>query len=543
MKSPSYHTFARVPSVQIPRSGFDMSFRYKTAFDSGKLVPAFQPIEILPGDSINLSVNAFARLSTPIVPFMDNLQIDFQFFFVPDRLVWDNFQKFMGEQKNPGDSIDYLVPTVTAPSGGFAVGSLADYFGIPTGVAGLEVSALPFRAYNLIFNEWYRPELLTNSVDVATDDGPDDPADYALLARYNRLDYFQGAMPSPQKGAGVELPLGGVAPVMGDGNALGMTNGTDYLSTYVSGGTLVSRTASAPVSVGSAITTAYPSGNLAVGVTADGSKSGLVADLSAATAATINSLRQAFQVQLYLEREQLGGSRYTEILRSMFGVVSPDARLQRPEYLGGGSIPIVISSVPQTSSTDSTSPQGNLAAFGLTKGKLPHVKKSFTEHGFLIGIMSCRQGTITYQQGLDRFWSRRTRFDFYWPVFAHLGEQAVLNKELYAQGPSVVDDDGNEVDDKVFGYQERFAEYRYGVSHITGKLRSTSATPLDYWHLGIKYDSLPELGDDFAKVNVPLSRVLAVQDEPQLVYDSLVSCKMYRPMPLFGQPGRIDHFF
>lgn len=530
MKSPSYHNFAQVPSVQIPRSAFDLSCRYKTTFDSGKLIPCMAPIEILPGDSINLSVQAFARLTTPIVPFMDNLVLDYQFFFVPARLVWSNFQKFMGEQENPGDSIDYVVPYVEAPSStGFAVGSIADYFGLPTGVPGIQVNALPFRALNLIWNEWYRPELLANSINVSKGDGPDTYSDYAnLLPRYNRLDYFQGATPQPQKGAGVELPLSGSAPVIfGSGTGTYGSSNTPIKGLPMAVVNTTATSGITEVRYGTAATA-----NIAINKA--NTNNLVVADLSEVQAATINSLRQAFQVQLFLEREMLGGSRYTELLRSMFGVISPDARLQRPEYLGGGSLPIVISTVPQTSSTDSTSPQGNLAAFGVTKGKLPHIRKSFTEHGYVIGLLSCRC-PITYQQGIDRLWSRKTRFDFYWPVFAHLGEQPIYNKEIYAQGTSS--------DDDVFGYQERFAEYRYGISHVTGKLRSSASGTLDYWHLATQYASLPQLGDSFARVNVPLQRVLAVQNEPQFVYDSFINCKMYRPMPLYGQPGRIDHFF
>lgn len=543
MRSPSYHDFSRVPSVNVPRSAFDLSARYKTTFDSGKLIPCMCPIEILPGDSINLSIQSFARLTTPVVPFMDNLVIDYQFFFVPNRLVWENFQRFMGEKDSPGDSIDYVVPTVQAPAGGFPVGSIADYFGLPTGVGGIKVNALPFRALNLIWNEWYRPEFLANSKDVEKGDGPDDYTDYSsLLPRYNRLDYFQGALPSPQSGPSVGLPLNGVAPVR-------LTNYNnpqpDSPVAFHDNGGQVIPADGREVVVAHDIRTpmaSYAYQPFRV-VTDDGTKElfqdnylsmfGLYSDLSEASGATINTLRQAFQIQLFLERSMLGGERYTEILRSMFGVVSPDARLQRPEFLGQGSLPIVISTVPQTSSTDQTSPQGNLAAFGLTKGKLPHIRKSFTEHGFVIGLMSCR-APITYQQGIDRMWSRKTRFDYYWPVFAHLGEQAVLNKEIYAQGTSA--------DEDVFGYQERYAEYRYGVSHVTGKLRSTASGTLDYWHLGVKYNSLPQLGDAFAQVNVPLARVLAVQNEPQFVYDSLVNCKMYRCMPLYSVPGRIDHF-
>lgn len=541
MRSASQHVFAQVPSINIPRSVFDTSATYKTAFNSGKLIP-FVCREVLPGDTFNMSVAAFARLTTPIVPFMDNVFMDFQFFFVPSRLVWSNWQKFCGEQENPGDSIDYLVPTITAPEGGFAIGSNYDYLGIPTGVAGIEVNALPLRALHLIWNNWYRPETLTNSKQVDTDDGPDTASVYSdLLPRYNRLDYLQGCLPSPQRGAGVGIGLGGTAPVVWD-----MQNIPSKLWTGTT-----SHASSAFSSYGDG-TPAYITNYGGNGVTKPGFtdannrvqvlssdqwlSTAMAADLSQASAITINSLREAFQVQLFKEREQLAGSRYREIILGMFGVRTPDYRLQIPEYLGGGSMPVQIHAVAQTSGTvsDSSTPQGNLAAYGVAGGKPVGFVKSFSEYGYVIGFVSVR-ADITYQQGLDRMWSRQTRFDFYWPVFAHLGEQAVLNKEIYAQG--------TDADEEVFGYQERYAEYRYGQSHVTGKLRSTASGSLDVWHLAPYYQSLPQLGDDFSKVNVPFSRVLALSDQPEFVFDSLIKCRSVRPMPLYGQPGRIDHYF
>jgi len=526
-KSASSHDFAMVPRADIPRSKFSMQKTLKTTFDSGFLVPIMCE-EVLPGDTFNTKVTMFGRLATPIFPVLDNLHLDSFFFFVPNRLVWTNWVKFMGQQDNPSDSISYSIPQQVSPAGGYAVGSLQDYFGLPTVgqvSAGLTVShsALPTRAYNLIYNQWFRDQNLQNSSVVDTGDGPDTTpsTNYTLLRRGKRHDYFTSALPWPQKGGtAVTLPLGTVAPIKTtatQGSYMAVQNNAGAWRQFTSDGT----------------------GAYFTGTTLP-STSGLYADLSSATAATINQLRQSFQIQKLLERDARGGTRYTEIIRSHFGVASPDARLQRPEYLGGGSTNINISPIAQSSATGlsgSTTPIGNLAAFGTFLGKEHGFTQSFVEHGYVIGLVSVR-ADLTYQQGLRRHWSRSTRYDYYFPAFATLGEQSVLNKEIYVTGNTTQDN-------SVFGYQERWAEYRYNPSEITGLFRSTATGTIDPWHYAQKFTSLPTLNSTFIQDNPPLARNLAVgasANGQQFLLDAFFTTTAARPMPMYSVPGLIDHF-
>lgn len=522
------HVFSQIPTVRPERSSFDRSHGYKTTFDAGFLYPVYLD-EVLPGDTFNASLNAFARLLSPLsVPIMDNMYLDTFFFFVPTRLLWENWERFNGAQDNPGDSTDYLIPTLPDNTN-FAVGTIGDYFGLPTGVPLNKINALPFRAYNLIYNEWFRDENLQDSLVVEKGDGPDDVADYKLVRRGKRHDYFTSALPWPQKGPGVEISLGTSAPIHGLSNA-SLTNLVTSNSGTIQSIELSS--ASGQHAIGTPFRASNGKASLSDIVT--GNVSDIYADLTSATAYTINSLRQAFQIQRLYERDARGGTRYTEILLSHFGVVSPDARLQRPEYLGGSSTPINVNPVQQTSgSVSGSTPQGNLAAYAQTAVKHHGFVKSFVEHGYVLGFVNVR-ADLNYQQGINRMWSRQGRFDFYWPVLAHLGEQAILNKEIYAQGTAV--------DDEVFGYQERYAEYRYFPSQITGKLRSTYAQSLDIWHLAQKFENLPTLSGQFIEDTPPISRVVAVQDEPQFIIDCWFNLKCVREMPIYSVPGLVDHF-
>jgi len=525
----SQHSFAQVPDVKMARSQFDRSYSIKDTFNFDFLVPIFID-EIIPGDTSNLNVNVFARLATQKVPIMDNMYIDYFFFFVPNRLIWQNWERFNGAQDNPGDSTDFILPSITAPaSGGFTVGSIYDKMGLPTGINSLKINnALPLRAYNLVYNEWFRDQNFQNSLPVLKDNGPDPVSNYNLVKRGKRHDYFTSCLPSPQKGPAVQLPLGTTAPVI-----MNQTTGINPKIRLAASNALAGDNPLA------SITTGGTGGNL--GPSAGGSaykfdpNGTLFADLSASTAATINQLREAFAMQSLFELDARGGTRYVEILQAHFNVVSPDFRLNRPEYLGGGQTRINSHPVAKTDQTSGTAPQASLAAFGTSssQGKNIGFTKSFVEHGYVIGL-ACARADITYQQGLNRMWNRRTRYDFFWPKLQELGEQAVLNKEIYAQGIPA--------DETVFGYAERYAEYRYSPSQIKGEFRSTFATPLDFWHLAEKFSAVPALNATFIQSSTPIERAIAVTTAPHLLFDCFFSYKHARPIMAYSVPASIGRF-
>lgn len=532
------HRFSDAPAMYMRRTKFDRSHVYKTTFDSGKLIPVFVD-EVLPGDTTRMSVNYFARLATPIKPIMDNIYLDWFFFFVPNRLVWDHWQNFCFEQDDPDDSTDYVIPTTSAgdtSDTSMAVGSLWDYFGLPIGLSngsGINVSALPFRAVYLIWNEWFRDENLQKSVKIQKGDtnevldssrSSDQPSwvsdltvsGYVCPPRGKRHDYFTSALPWTLKGPGVDISLTGNAPVMATTN----TEPVPHVP-----GIYVARDGASDTRF-AAMTWDTSPANVASG--------SVYADLSEVSAITINGLRTAFQMQKFYERLARGGSRYTEVLRSFFGVVSPDARLQRPEFLGSFTKMVMVNPIAQTSATDDTSPQGNLSAYGVTASNFHGFTKSFVEHGYIIGFV-CARADLTYQQGINKMWLRSTVYDFYWPTFAHLGEQAIELREIYAQG--------TEADTTVFGYQERYAEYRYKPSQVTGKFRSTvTGGNLDVWHLSQFFKNAPTLNEEFIMENPPIKRIIAVQDEPEFLLDIGFRYTTVRPMPMFGTPGLVDHF-
>ena len=551
------HNFSNAPQVYQKRSRFDRSFVRKMTFNEGKLVPFFVD-EVLPGDTISLTVRDFCRLATPVAPFMDNLYLDKFFFFVPNRLVWEHWQNFCFEQEDPDDSTDYVVPTCQL-AGGTAgengIGTVWDYFALPTGLTNaLNVNVLPFRMYYLIWNEWFRDENLQKSVKIDKSDTnavfkqdrvSDQPSwifstgttyvnGFALAPRGKRFDYFTSALPFQQKGPGVSIGLAGTAAVDStipiDWPMEVKPNGGSYstVNRYRLGDTsYAARTG--------ALWTENSNNNdwLGTNLKLPDFSTGLTVDLDSSSIFTISSLRTAFQMQKFYERLARGGSRYTEVLTSFFGVVSPDSRLQRPEYLGGSSKMMNINPVAQTSSTGDVTPQGNLAAYGVSASKYHAFTKSFVEHGYIIGLLEVR-ADLTYQQGINKMWLRSTVYDWYWPTFAHLSEQAILNAEIYAQG--------TDEDKGVFGYQERYAEYRYHPSEICGHFRSTYTNPLDVWHLSQKFDSLPTLSDQFIQDNPPVDRVVAVKDYPHFLIDIGFKYHTTRAMPMYGIPGLVDHF-
>lgn len=516
--------FARVPNkISAPRSMFDRSFSHKTTAEAGLIYPVlWEPL--LPGDTINLTMNVLARLATPIFPYMDNVYLDVHYFFVPNRLLWDNWEKFQGAQNDPDDSTEYEVPSLSATThaAGFSEKSIYDYFGLPTKVASLPQAdmpiALPLRAYNLIWNQWYRDENLQDSVPVVKTDAFDTTA-YALLRRNRRKDYFTSATPWPQKGPAVTLPLGSTAPVNLVPNTTS-TNGNIF------------RNASSNNPLNSIEVGTNGSGLLqsdtdgTVGVIDPNGR--WEADLADSTAITVNEWRETVVLQQMLELDARTGTRYVEALLARFGVISPDFRLQRPEYLGGQTMDINVSPIAQNSATTEDSPQGNLAGFAVARGKAG-CNYTVVEHGQLLGLISFRADT-TYQQGLNRHWSVRTRYDYYEPMAANLGEQAILNKELVCGSTATGGNNG------VFGYQERWGEYRFKPSYVTAEFRSNATLPLDSWHLALDLP-LDTTLTDLVPENPPIDRIIAIPSEPQFIVDMWTRFRHARVMPIYSTPG------
>lgn len=538
MNRNSENRFAENPQVGVSRSRFQRNSDNKTTFNTGELIPIYLD-EVLPGDTHQIDLACVMRMATPIFPVMDNAFCDFYFFFVPNRLLWEHWKEFMGENKETAwtPKTEYSIPQVTAPTGGWEEGTLADYLGLPTKVEGISVSALPGRAYGLIYNEWFRNQNMTQptlvEVTDATTTGKNDGGatnDNAItlakpLKAAKVFDYYTGALPEPQKGEPIQLPMQGNAELK-----IYTLNGNDEITWPKPSSTAATL---------SGFTEILKINGEQTGLRVDANRNGstntgmLKADMSSVTAATINQLRQAFQIQKLLEKDARGGTRYREVLREHFGVISPDSRMQIPEYLGGYRLPINVSQVIQTSSTDSTSPQGNTAALSVTTMNKGMFTKSFTEHGFIMGLAVVRTDQ-TYQQGIERMWSRKGRYDYYWPVLANIGEQAILNKEIYAQGSAK--------DEEAFGYQEAWADYRYKPSKVTGLFRSNAQQSLDSWHYAQDYDKLPTLSTAWMEQgDTEMKRTLAVQNQPDFIADFYFMNKTTRCMPVYSIPGLIDH--
>ena len=564
--------FGHVPQIHTKRSKFDESHSIKTTFNAGDIIPIMVDADILPGATVSMDMAELVRMATPIYPIMDNLYLDLYWFFTPNRLLWANHSKFWGENDDPWTQTgNYEIPQITSPSGGWTEGTIADYMGIPTKVGNLSINALPFRAYAKIYNDWFRDENLQSCCHLYTDDttrtgsnGSTRVTDCELggmpakAAKFH--DYFTSALPQPQKGDPVGIPLTGQLDVYAGQNNHATVGDEAYILKYagvdstnkialatgnygtVAGATIDS---SSPVSLtwSTTVKKATSGGSSDVTGINGFTPINLYADMSSATAVTINQLRTAFAIQKYYENAGLHGTRYIEYLRGVFGVTSSDARMQRAEYLGGQRVPLNIDQIIQTSSTDNTSPQGNTSGFSCTINKSSMFTKSFEEHGVLMCLAVVRVDH-SYQQGLHKMWTRKKWTDYYNPFFANLGEQAILNENIYAQGSTVLDTDGNVVDKQAFGYQEAWAEYRYKENRVTGYMRSNATGSLDVWHFADDYSQLPKLGSTWIEepyANVDRTIAVTSQLTHQFIADFYFKCSYTLPMPIYSVPGLIDH--
>lgn len=542
VRRPRSNQFAEEPAVRIGRSQFNRSHGLKITFDASILYPILVD-EILPGDTFTCRLNGFARIFSPLdAPVMDNIEIETFFFFVPTRLVWDNWQYFNGEHDAKGaQDTSYTIPvlasgwTASHDQSGTGANNLLGMFGLPHSMTTAnhdDINALPLRCYNLIYNEWFRDQNLIDEETVNTDNGPDGTGDYGLLKSAKKHDYFTSCLPYLQKGTAPTISMGGSADVLG----IGVT--TQTVDTSVSD-TIYESDGGSSVYVDQWLSS---SGNISIsGDAPTGAYPQIYADLSSATGISINDLRESVAIQRLLERDARGGTRYVELIKSHFGVTSPDYRLQRPEFLGGGKSFINISPVANTVDQDATiSASGNNVFQGELRGVGTGIvsghgwAKSFTEHGYVIGIMRAR-GDLTYFQGVDRMWSRSDRYDFYIPALAHLGEQSVLNKEIYnSETPAT--------DDAVFGYQERWMEYRTKHSRIIGKLNPDASTPISHWHLAEDFGSLPALNQTFIEDATPMSRVTTIDTQPDFLADLWFDYRCARPIPVHSIPSLIGRF-
>lgn len=517
--------FSTVPGTAVSRSAFDMSYSHKTTIDSGFLYPIHVD-EVLPGDTVHIQPAYFARMATPLRPFMDGIHFDTQWFYTPLRILWDNFVRQMGERPDPADHNDYTTPQMTAPVGGYLNGTLSDYLTLPTEIAGYTHSSLFHRNYNLVAREWFRDENLTDPPVVDTDDGPDDIADYVLLRRAKRKDYFTGALLTAQKGDPVAFPIAGNAPVI----PIPLTTSapTFHTATDATVRTLVNSGTGTDVILSGGAPGSGPS-NL------EWETTGLETDLTSSTFATINDMRVAISMQHILERDARGGTRYRESVLATFGVHTDDIRLLRPELLATGSVPVQVAPVAQTTPAGIlTTRLGDLGAFATATGVGRGFMKTFTEHGIIMCIGSVR-AELSYQQGLHRKFTRNSRYDYFDPMFQSIGEQAVLSREIYTDGTG--DPDLDTGDFSIWGYQPRYEEYRHRESVITGQFRSNFSSSLDLWHLALDFGSRPVLNNAFIEENPPIDRVVILDTEPEFLLDCFFKIKHVRPIARFGTPG------